>query len=159
MYNTISSRLFYYNHKAEFLSDPIESCADKCYRVIFTNDPPPYHYDYCPPVIKQKNAMDEVIYYIKQKYGYSSRKSSYNFGSFALILKKSSLLNNNANANASDRKITDINRFNYKKSSGNYQFNSFIVPGRSSSRPVSPIQEKLENHPKKSLNKVYPDEK
>lgn len=160
LYNTISSRLFYYNHKSEFLSDPIETCADKFYRVLFTNDPPPYHYDYCPPVTKQKNAMDEVIYFIKQKYGYSSRKSSFNFGSFALSMKKSSLLNYNNSANVSERKLSDANKMKTKKSpSANYMLNSIVARRKSSLRPVSPIKERLEMFSNKSINKVSPSEK
>lgn len=61
-------RLFY----QESLYVVTEDCLSKCYRILFTDLPSPYHYDYCLNSISQ-NEFERFTYTIKKWFGYSKR--------------------------------------------------------------------------------------
>lgn len=59
-----------------------ESCYRKCTRLLFTNLPSPYRYDFCLDCSPTK-ARINVVLQIKQRFGYSKRSSSTCFMSFS----------------------------------------------------------------------------
>lgn len=60
---------------------PKESCINHLYRIIFTCKPNPYHYDFSIQSSVEK-VENDVIFQIKQRFGYSKRGSSTCFYSF-----------------------------------------------------------------------------
>lgn len=54
---------------------PKEGCCNWLKRVLFTNIPPPCHYDYCLQK-RNKRDWDEATLYLRQGYGYSLRGRS-----------------------------------------------------------------------------------
>lgn len=75
--NIMSKRNYYYyiNNMFSIVYTRKESCYDKLYRLLFTNKPKPFYYNF-----STKNPLDReekhVIYKIRGRYGYSKRNSS-----------------------------------------------------------------------------------
>lgn len=69
------------DERNNILYHPKESCMNHLYRVIFTCKPNPYHYDFSIQTSPEK-VENDVIFQIKQRFGYSKRGSSTCFYSF-----------------------------------------------------------------------------
>lgn len=77
IYNNIKIRLEYFYHYPDSINKPSppENCKNKILRELFTNDPPPFLYDYHVAVPDNK-LFDEMIYNLRQGHGYGARASS-----------------------------------------------------------------------------------
>lgn len=77
IYNNIKIRLEYFYHNPDSMNkpSPTETCKNKIVRELFTNDPPPFLYDYHVAVPENK-LFDEMIYNLRQGHGYGARTSS-----------------------------------------------------------------------------------
>lgn len=63
-------------HSFDLIHPPTESIYKKLGRLLFTNNPPPYHYDFymdCSPELAKRN----FFFKLKQRFGYSVRSSTY----------------------------------------------------------------------------------
>lgn len=73
-----------------------EDCLSKCYRVLFTDLPSPYHYDYCLNN-NSEYEFERFTYTIRQWFGYSKRLVCiYKSKSSSHISHSSSFHRNNA---------------------------------------------------------------
>lgn len=64
------------NQSIVFLPSPPEPCFSKMFRILFTTKPNPYHYDFFIQIPPDKSKAS-LLCQIKQKFGYSSRGTSY----------------------------------------------------------------------------------
>lgn len=76
MYSHIINRhVFYCENPNRILNKPKETLCNRLYRVIFTYELPPFHFDYmlpCPTF----QSKDNLVLYMKQNKGYGNRKNS-----------------------------------------------------------------------------------
>lgn len=82
IYRAIEKRIFYY-YSCSLYNPPKEPCIDYIIRILFTELPPPYKYDF-KLLSPNKKSMNDMIYAIRYSYGYSDRRSS---GSYMLRKK------------------------------------------------------------------------
>lgn len=76
-YQRINQRnTFYYENNTLKLKPPKEECCEYLHRVIFTRQPNPYYYDYFPMNSDIKDGKSNLLFMLKQSYGYSSRMES-----------------------------------------------------------------------------------
>lgn len=74
VYHSVLTRMeFYYNGTKPF--PPSESCNSHLTRILFTDEPPPYHYDF-KLSSPSPSSFDEMILILRRFYGYSFRRSS-----------------------------------------------------------------------------------
>lgn len=89
IYHSVEIRIgFYYANATPY--PPEESCLAKISRELFSDYPPPYHYDY-QLQIPSHRSFDEMIYVIRKNYGYSYRRSSKYGSSRSRLSKKQSI--------------------------------------------------------------------
>lgn len=72
------------------MAPPKEDCLGIMKRHLVTHKPPPYYYNYSPYVHKQN--VEDIVFSIRQRYGYSIRpfrQSSSNINTSTSITRKS----------------------------------------------------------------------
>lgn len=89
----IVNRPYYYVTKHTYIKTIGESCMSKVFRVVFTNQPPPYYTDYNPLKNIDDNSnftdlltvRENFMYEVRELYGFNRNMleefSSYNSGS------------------------------------------------------------------------------
>lgn len=91
VYHSLLTRMeFYYNGKKPF--PPSESCSSHLTRVLFTDEPPPYHYDF-KLSSPSPSSYDEMILILRRFYGYSFRRSSKKGSSVVSFLHSKNSIN------------------------------------------------------------------
>lgn len=76
-YITIQRRIYYYSNYPpdDGFTKPKESCISYLARRLFSYRPPSYYYDHKP--LNSHMQLDETLYVIRKRYGYSSRPDRY----------------------------------------------------------------------------------
>lgn len=74
LYQTIQQKIIYYYSTSSY-HPPKESCYDNLVRLMFTDLPPPYKYDF-RLLTPNKKSFNDMIYTIRYTFGYSDRRSS-----------------------------------------------------------------------------------
>lgn len=72
IYEKIVKRRLYYNVLPPHSKPPSEDCLEFITRSLFSNDPPPFYYDY-EPIIRNE-LPDDMLYRIRCRFGYSPKK-------------------------------------------------------------------------------------
>lgn len=71
----IKRQSFFYENPNQIHTPPNENFCENLFRILFTNEPSTYHFDFISP-IPSINAKDNLILQLKQLRGYGSRKQS-----------------------------------------------------------------------------------
>lgn len=99
---------------------PQESCLSKTVRILFTNNPHPFYYNfYVTSSVEQEKLL--VMYQIKMRFGYSKRQKLTHFFSFQS--KSISLKNGLQSPLSSPHKDTTPDAVLYKTFSSKYSSN------------------------------------
>lgn len=119
MYNNmVKRRTFYYENGINAIPPP-EPCFSKLIRNTFTKKPSPYHYDFS--CIPNPKGMEEMLFSVRQRFGYSSRRSSYNVNTSVPKTRSSKSLKSpeltNFNVNNSHHEIKHKTAFSSKVTS------------------------------------------
>lgn len=83
-------RLYFYDSEIIGMPPPKEDCLGIMKRHFVTHKPPPYYYNYSPYVHKQN--VEDIVFSIRQRYGYSirpCRQSSSNINTSTSLARKS----------------------------------------------------------------------
>lgn len=132
MYNNIvKRRVFYYEHGTNSIPPP-EPCFSKFIRSLFSKSPSPYHFDYSLSNPTQ-NAMEEALFTVRQKFGYSSRRSSYMVNSIPITRSSKSLKSPEATPFVNNNSNTNTNHCNHEVKHRT-TFSSKVLSNNTSSR-------------------------
>lgn len=73
LYTTIRKKMLYYSKftNPEEVIQPKETCCESFERTLLSDYPPKYYYNYCP--FYHKRNVDDLLFMIRQRYGYSVR--------------------------------------------------------------------------------------
>lgn len=73
--NIVKRQMYYTEDPLRILQPRSEPCCQYLQRILFTHEPPPYHYDF---ILQKPNeqSKDALVYYLKQGRGYGYRQHS-----------------------------------------------------------------------------------
>lgn len=89
-YSQIMNRIQYYNRIQSITDDKTfaqEPCCSKCFRIVFTASPPPYHTEYRKKDTDYITVTANLLHTIRVKYGYSVRPNQTNDSSLVHSLR------------------------------------------------------------------------
>lgn len=135
---------FYYIKGNEYAKPPFEPLLSKLHRKLFTNHPAPYHYDYFIHNPK-RSSLSEMIFTLRQDFGYSYRSNTIDSESKLLLAKSSSSVRTSCSSYSYTKK--KITRAGEDNSNSN-----------SNSIPVKLEKSSSDYRPEIRKNKIIPEE-
>lgn len=137
-YLVIKRRIFYYNSYPpdDGFSKPKEPCVTYLTRRLFSFRPPSYYYDHKP--LNKQVHLDEILFVIRKRYGYSSRPDRYSSVSISNSRHNSAVTNSHIlRSRASTSVMNGNTKLSIVKSEKNHSLSTNIIMN-----PRTPVKSK-----------------